>query len=104
MSLAASSDPADKAEFQWRLSTGFSSILLGLLAVPLCRAAPRQGKHSKTFLAVVVFATYYNMNVVAKTWMEQEVVGSFPGIWWPQILFAILLVILLKRSDSSVAF
>jgi len=102
MSLAASSDPADKAEFQWRISTGFSSVLLGLLAVPLCRTAPRQGKHSKTFLAVVVFATYYNMTVVAKTWMEQEVVGSFPGIWWPHVLFAILLVILLKRSDSSV--
>jgi lipopolysaccharide export system permease protein len=102
MSLAASSDPADKAEFQWRISTGFSSVLLGLLAVPLCRTAPRQGKHSKTFLAVVVFATYYNMTVVAKTWMEQEVVGSFPGIWWPHVLFAILLVILLKRSDSNV--
>ncbi len=97
MSLAASSSPEDNAEFQWRISTGFSSILLGLLAVPLCRTAPRQGQHTKTFLAVVVFAVYYNMTVVAKTWMEQGVVGSFPGIWWPHLLLALLLVILLRR-------
>jgi lipopolysaccharide export system permease protein len=97
MSLAVSSSPEDKAEFQWRLSTGFSSILLGLLAVPLCRTAPRQGQYAKTFLAVVVFAVYYNMTVVAKTWMEQGLVGSFPGIWWPQFLLAALLIILLRR-------
>jgi lipopolysaccharide export system permease protein len=97
MSLAASSSPEDKAEFQWRLSTGLSSILLGLLAVPLCRTAPRQGQYSKTFLAVVVFAVYYNLTVVAKTWVEQEVVGSFPGIWWPHILLALFLIVMLRR-------
>jgi lipopolysaccharide export system permease protein len=101
-SLAASSVPEDRAEFQWRISTGFSSVLLGLLAVPLCRTAPRKGKHAKTFLAVIVFAAYYNMTVVAKTWIEQGVVGSFPGIWWPHILLAVLLVILLKHSKSGV--
>ena len=72
-------------------------FLLGLLAVPLCRTAPRQGQYAKTFLAVVVFAAYYNLTVVAKTWMEQGVVGSFPGIWWPHFLLAALLVILLRR-------
>jgi lipopolysaccharide export system permease protein len=102
MSLATSSVPEDKAEFQWRISTGLSSILLGLLAVPLCRTSPRKGKHAKTFLAVIVFAVYYNMTVVAKTWIEQGVGGSFPGIWWPHILLAALLVILLKRSNSGV--
>ncbi len=101
MSLAASSGAADKAEFQWRISTGFSTILLGFLAVPLCRTAPRQGKYSNTFLAVVVFAAYYIMTVVAKTWMEQGVVGTFPGIWWPQLLLAALLLIMLMRSKSG---
>lgn len=100
-SLASSSLPGDKAEFQWRLSTGFSSILLGLLAVPLCRTAPRQGKYAKTFLAVIVFAVYYNLNVVAKTWMEQGVVGSFPGIWWPHMLLSAFLAFFLLRAAKS---
>lgn len=100
-SLAASTAPEDNAEFQWRLSTGLSSILLGLLAVPLCRTAPRQGKYAKTFLAVLVFAAYYNLTVVAKTWVEQGVVGSFPGVWWPHALLVVLLLFFLRRSKSG---
>lgn len=103
MSLVASSVPEDKAEFQWRISTGLSTVLLGLLAVPLSRSAPRQGKHSNTFLAVVVFAAYYIMTVVAKTWMEQEVVGSFPGIWWPHILLTALLLIMLRSQPGTMS-
>ena len=98
VSLAASARPADMAEFQWRLSTGFSTVLLGLLGIPLGRTAPRRGKHAKTFVAVIAFAVYYNMTVVAKTWVEQGVVGSFPGVWWPHIGLAVLLIILFKRS------
>ena len=96
MSLAASSVAEEKAEFQWRLSTGFSTILLGLLGIPLSRTAPRRGKSANIFMGVIIFAIYYNMTAVAKTWMEQEVVGSFPGIWWPHVLLAVLLIVLLK--------
>jgi lipopolysaccharide export system permease protein len=99
--LAASSAAADKAEFQWRVSTGFSTVLLGLLGIPLGLTASRQGKSAKVFIAVIIFAIYYNLSAVAKTWMEQGLVGSFPGVWWPHILLAVLLVMLLKRSDSA---
>ncbi len=97
-SLAGSTAKSDKAEFQWRLSTGFSTILLGLLGIPFGRTAPRQGKYAKTFVAVIVFAFYYNMTVIAKTWMEQGLVGSFPGIWWPQMILVALLLFLLRRK------
>jgi len=101
ISLAGSKSKSDKAEFQWRISTGFSTILLGLLGIPFGRTAPRQGKYAKTFVAVMVFAVYYNMTIVAKTWMEQGLVGSFPGIWWPQMILVILLLLLLKRKTSG---
>ncbi|MDX2479022.1 MAG: LPS export ABC transporter permease LptF [Desulfuromusa sp.] len=98
-SLAASSKAADKAEFQWRMSTGFSTVLLALIGVPLSRTSPRGGKYAKTFLAAIVFAAYYNMTAVAKMWVEQGVVDSFPGIWWPHILLTVLLFVLVMRSD-----
>lgn len=98
LALAASTAKTDKAEFQWRISTGFSTVLLGLLGIPFGRTAPRQGKYAKTFVAVLVFAFYYNLTVVAKTWMEQGVVGSFPGIWWPQMILVMLLIYLLKQK------
>lgn len=99
--LSRSTDPGDIAELQWRISTGFSTILLGLLGVPLGRSAPRRGKSFHVFLGVVVFAVYYNLTAVAKIWMEQGVVGSFPGVWWPQALLVLLFVLLLKPFRSG---
>ena len=40
--LGASGTAADIAEFQWRLSTSVSTLLLGMLGVPLSRAQPRR--------------------------------------------------------------
>jgi lipopolysaccharide export system permease protein len=97
-SLAVSSAAADRAEFQWRISTGFSTVLLGLLGIPLGVTTSRQGKYAKVFVAVIIFAIYYNTVAVAKTWMEQGLVGAFPGVWWPQFLLALLLVELFRRS------
>ena len=48
--LATSSNPKEIAEFQWRLSTGLSPLLLALLGIPLSRATPRQGKYAKIFV------------------------------------------------------
>ncbi len=101
ISLSGSADPGDIAELQWRISTGFSTILLGLLGVPLGRTAPRRGKSVHVFQGVIIFAVYYNLTAVAKIWMEQGVVGSFPGIWWPQGLLVILFVLLLKPFRSG---
>ena len=69
--------------------------LMGLLAFPLSRARARQGKYAKLRVAVLSYATVYNLIMVAKTWVEKEVVGTIPGIWWVHILLAILVAGLL---------
>jgi lipopolysaccharide export system permease protein len=100
-SLYSSSEPGDVAEFQWRISTGFSTVLLGLLGVPLSRTAPRRGRSANVFFGVIIFAVYYNVTAIAKIWVEQEAVGSFPGVWWPHVLLAVLFVVLLKPFRSG---
>ncbi|MCA9473178.1 MAG: LPS export ABC transporter permease LptF [Nitrospirales bacterium] len=90
--LIASSSPKEIAEFQWRLSTGPSTLLLALLGIPLSRATPRQGKYAKIFVAIVAFAVYYNLGAMAKTWVEQGLVNpTFPGIWWVNGLLLVAL-------------
>ena len=92
--LATSSNPKEIAEFQWRLSTGLSTLLLALLGIPLSRATPRQGKYAKIFVAVITFAIYYNLGAVAITWVEQGIVNpDFPGIWWVNGLLGMILLI-----------
>lgn len=99
--LAYSDSAEDRAEFQWRMSTGLSTILLGLLGIPLGRTVPRRGKSTKVFVAVVIFALYYNLSLVAKTWVEQGAVGALPGIWWPHLILAGLVLVLLRRADAG---
>jgi lipopolysaccharide export system permease protein len=93
--LTRSSDPKDIAEYQWRLSTGLSTVLMALLAIPLSRVAPRRSKYGKVTAAIILFFVFYNLSLIAKTWVEKQVVGAFPGIWWVNALLAALIVMLL---------
>ena len=97
LQLARSKKPGDLAEFQWRLTTPVTTLLLGVLGVPLSRTPPRRGRHAKTAAAVLVFALFYNFSVMARNWVEQGVVGAIPGVWWPDILLGLLILVLLFR-------
>ena len=93
--LAGSNEPNDLAEFQWRLTTPVTTLLLGILGVPLSRSAPRRGRYAKTVAAAMVFALFYGLSVMAKNWVEQGVVEAIPGVWWPQVLLGLLIMVLL---------
>ena len=85
--LWESAQPRDIAELQWRLSRPLSTILMALIAVTFVRISPRQDKTERTYIAAaLVFAAYYNLSGLAKTWVEQSVIGSMPGVWWLDLL------------------
>jgi lipopolysaccharide export system permease protein len=71
-------------------------VLLSLLAVPLSRSAPRQSRYHSFILAILVYVGLFNLTGVARTWVEDGKVQSFPGIWWiyliPILLFIGLMV------------
>jgi lipopolysaccharide export system permease protein len=95
MDLVGSSAPRDIAELQWRLSRALATLLLALIAVPLSRSSPRQGKGEKTFTAALIFAIYYNLSGLAQTWVEQGTVPAFPGVWWLEALMLIVVMAML---------
>lgn len=90
--LAVSDTPPDIAEFQWRLSTPLSTILLGMLGVPLSRAKPRQSKYTKFGTAILIYSGYYLLCTSARTWVQHGAIAPFPGIWWAPALLALLLL------------
>jgi len=101
--LRQSLDPADRAEFQWRLSTPVSALLLALAAIPLSRSRPRQGRYAKMLLALVIYAVYFNLLDVSRSWVEQ---GSSAYIWWVPALLSLVVIslyipaILKKQKDK----
>ena len=100
--LRLSTDPGDSAEYQWRVSTPVSTLLLALLAIPLSRSKPRHGRYAKLLLALVVYAAYYNLIGISRTWVEQE---STSTIWWvPGLLFVVVVFAYLPWDKIIFAF
>ncbi|HYQ73398.1 MAG TPA: LPS export ABC transporter permease LptF [Gammaproteobacteria bacterium] len=93
--LMASSNPDDIAEVQWRLSMPLSVISLLMLAVPLCKSSPRQGRYGRLVLAILLFVIYYNLLGTAKVWVGDGNVPPVIGLWWvpalPVLVSAMLL-------------
>lgn len=83
--LSRAADPEGRAEFQWRLSTPVSTLLLAALAVPLSRSRSRQGRFARVLLAFLVYASYFGMLALSRTWVEQQV---YQTIWWAPALLA----------------
>lgn len=79
LDLRNSNNPEENAEYQWRMSSALSTLLLVLAAVPLSRSRPRRGRYGKIMIALLVYALYINMLAMARTWVEQ---GTINSIWW----------------------
>ena len=87
----------ETAELEWRIISPMSSILLALLAIPLSRSSPRQGRRANTLMAIVIFAVYYNFSAITKKLVSQGVIDVVPGIFWGQLLLLACLVLLVWR-------
>ena len=56
--LLSSTDPKLQAALQWRLSTPLMVLVVTLLAIPLSRTNPRQGKFAKLLPAIILYFGY----------------------------------------------
>lgn len=95
--LLKSSDPGDIAQLQWRLMMPLSLLSLLVLAVPLSRSSPRQGRYGRLVLAVLLFIIYYNLLGVAEVWVKEGAVPPVIGMWWVALLPLLLALLLQKR-------
>jgi lipopolysaccharide export system permease protein len=90
MSLVDSSDPGERAELHWRLTMPLMALVLALLAVPLARLKPRQGRYARVWLAVLIFFLYYNLVAVGKTWIARGTLPEAIGLWWTHVVVALI--------------
>jgi lipopolysaccharide export system permease protein len=79
--LSASADPEAAAELQWRTAMPVSAVLLCLLAVPLGRTSPRQGRAVRILLAAILYVGYRTLLGTAKSWVGDGVLPVVPGLW-----------------------
>lgn len=97
--LLGSSNLDDIAELHWRISTPITALVLMLIAVPLARLRPRQGRFGKIGLAILAYFLYSQMLVAARTWIENGTLPDFVGLWWVHGIALCIAVWLLIRES-----
>jgi lipopolysaccharide export system permease protein len=89
-SLLDSSDRGERAELHWRINAPIMCLVLALLAVPLSRLKPRQGRYARVWIAVLVFFLYYNLAAAGKTWIARGTIPEDVGLWWTHAVVILL--------------
>lgn len=97
--LLASDSPGDVAELQWRLAMPLSTLLLGLLAVPLSKTSPRKGRFGGLFLGIMIYVVYNNLLTMARSSLSKGDIPGFVGTWWVHLLLVLLLVVIFKGQQ-----
>jgi lipopolysaccharide export system permease protein len=87
--LVGSRDPNKSAELQWRIALPVMCIVLTLLAVPLSRLKPRQGRYARVWVAVLIYFLYTNLISAGKVWIARGTLPEFLGLWWTHAVVAL---------------
>ena len=93
-----SSGPEARAELQWRLAIPLAMPLLTLIAVPLSRVNPRQGKFGRMAPAILIYLGYFMVLMAAKRAMAADRIPDAFGLWWIHIGLLLIGASLLLRD------
>jgi lipopolysaccharide export system permease protein len=98
--LIGDADPLARAELEWRFETPISILILSLLAVSLGRSSPREGRYARLGIGLLIYIIYGNSSLIARVWVEHEVVPAWLGSWWVHALLASVAVIAVLRQSG----
>jgi lipopolysaccharide export system permease protein len=80
-----------------------SVLVLALLAVPLSRSSPREGRYGRLGIGLLCYLIYTNMLAIARLQVEQESVPDWVGVWWVHaVALAVAALLLLRQSGVLV--
>jgi lipopolysaccharide export system permease protein len=92
---------SDIAQLQSRASSPLMALVLTLVAVPLSRLRPRQGRYARVGFAIVVYFVYSNLLAATKVWLEKGDLPPAIGVWWVHLAALALGLYLVFRESST---
>jgi lipopolysaccharide export system permease protein len=99
--LLGSQDLRRQAKLQWRMSMPLMCIVLTVLAVPLARLKPRQGRYARVWLAVVVYLVYSNLISLGQAWIAHGAIPATLGLWWTHAAVGLLALALIFGPQAT---
>jgi len=89
--------PKAEAELQWRYALPISAFILALLAIPLSKVEPRQGRFAQLLPALMLYIIYVNFLFMGRAWLQKGKIPLEIGLWWVHgFMFIIALFLLLR--------
>ena len=72
LDLLSSTDPKFQAQLHWRVSLIVMVPILVLIAFPLSKVSPRQGRFARMFPAIILFMVYISLLIAMRGMLEKE--------------------------------
>lgn len=91
------------AELHWRLGIPVSLLIFAMLALPLSRSSPREGRYGRLTAAVMLYFIYSNLLSIARLWIDKGELSPDLGLWPVHLLFLLLTLALLIRQNGLAA-
>lgn len=82
--------PRAEAEWQWRVSLILMVPIAMLLALPLSRVRPRQGRYFKLLPSLLIYLIYLSLLMSMKGSLKHSHISEYPGLYGIDLLFALL--------------
>ena len=99
LDLIGSADPVHAGELHWRLSLIMLAPVLGVLAVPMSRVQPRQGRYIKLVPAAFLYVVYFAFLEFCRDAVRDG--GSPYAFWLVHAAFLALGLIAIRQGRMS---
>jgi len=87
LDLFGSDLPRNQAELHWRIALPILVFIVTLMAVPLARVNPRQGRYLKLLPAILLYMAYLTILIAARGALEKGKLPMALGLWWVHAIF-----------------
>ncbi|TDT43056.1 lipopolysaccharide export system permease protein [Halospina denitrificans] len=97
--LLDSEKAEQRAMLHWRVALPVLVPVITLLAVPLSRVNPRQGRFFHLLPAMVIYISYLGLLIVGRDAIASASIPGWLGLWWVHGGYLLLAVVLLFWPD-----
>lgn len=90
LELFGSADSRNISQLQWRFSLIIMVPICAMIAFPLSKVNPRQGRFARLFPAIILFMMYITILISLRGSLSKGNLNPMIGMWWVHIVYALI--------------
>lgn len=90
LELFGSDSTRHVSQLQWRISLIIMVPICALIAFPLSKVNPRQGRFARLFPAIILFMVYITLLISLRGMLSKGNISPAIGMWWVHIVYAFI--------------